>query len=157
MLSSSGRNVCISSAVITKNKNKKLLEKKNGCQKSFLFSLFLFGFLLSCLLPPTSGQYQVYRQDPFAMLSATLQVITLLFTRLYAIYLPFCIIYMLLYPFYSYNSISFYRVSFFIDFLNRLIRELLVTGRQSTSIAHQELKLQYSLFNTVDHLSYHRR
>ena len=70
MLSSSGRNVCISSAVITKNKNKKLLEKKNGCQKSFLFSLFLFGFLLSCLLPPTSGQYQVYRQDPFAMLSA---------------------------------------------------------------------------------------
>ena len=100
MLSSSGRNVCISSAVITKNKNKKLLEKKNGCQKSFLFSLFLFGFLLSCLLPPTSGQYQVYRQDPFAMLSATLQVITLLFTRLYAIYLPFCIIYMLLYPFY---------------------------------------------------------
>ena len=116
MLSSSGRNVCISSAVITKNKNKKLLEKKNGCQKSFLFSLFLFGFLLSCLLPPTSGQYQVYRQDPFAMLSATLQVITFPFTRLYAIYLPFCIIYMLLYLLYSYNGISFYRVSFLLTF-----------------------------------------
>ena len=58
----------------TKNKNKELLKKKNGCQ-SFLF-LFTFLFSFSLLVPPTSGQYQVYRQDPFAMLSATLQVIT---------------------------------------------------------------------------------
>ena len=65
-----------SNFVATKNKNKKLLKKKNGCQ-TFLFNFFLLNFLLPfcLLLPPTSGQYQVYREDPFAMLSATLQVI----------------------------------------------------------------------------------
>ena len=59
--------------VVAKNKNKKLLKKKNGCQR-VLFSLFFLFFLL-CFPPQTSGQYQVYRQDPFALLSATLQVI----------------------------------------------------------------------------------
>ena len=65
-----------SNFVATKNKNKELLKKKNGCQ-TFLFNFFLLNFLLPfcILLPPTSGQYQVYREDPFAMLSATLQVI----------------------------------------------------------------------------------
>ena len=115
MLSSSSRNVSISSAVIKINKNKKLLKRKNGCQ-SFLFSLFLFGLLFSCLLPPTSEQYYIHRHDSFAMLSETLQVITLLFTWLYALSLPFWNIDMLIYSFYSYNCISFYQVSFYSFF-----------------------------------------
>ena len=74
--------------VETKNKNNKLLKKKNGCQ-TFVSSLFLFGFLFFCRLPPTSGQYQVYRQDPFAMLSGTLQVIIAFLFYSRFLHLPF--------------------------------------------------------------------
>ena len=97
-----------SNFVATKNKNKELLKKKNGCQ-SFLFNVFLLNFLLPfCLLvPPTSGQYQVYREDPFAMLSATLQVIILPFLYPTAFISSFCIVYILLNLVYSSNGIAF--------------------------------------------------
>ena len=139
--------------VTTKNKNKELLKKKNGCQ-TFLFNFFLLNFLLPfcLLLPPTSGQYQVYREDPFAMLSATLQVI-LSFSYIFdCIYLFFCIVYILLELFYSSNGISILTNSLFIGILFRLTKRLRVMDRQSTLIAHQEPKLPFNSFNTADQL-----
>ena len=150
--SSSSRN----NVEVTKNKNRELLKKKNGCQ-SFLFSFFLFTFLFSfsLLVPPTSGQYQVYRQDPFAMLSATLQVISFIFFYLSPVFV-FC-----LYPFKSLlfvkQHIVLMAISFFIDILYRLTKKLHVMDRQSTLIALQEQKLQFNLFNMADQLHLQRQ
>ena len=107
--------------VATKTKNKELLKKKNGCQ-TFLFNFFLLNFLLPfcLLLPPTSGQYQVYREDPFAMLSATLQVIRSFPYIFDCIYLLFCIVYILLELFYSSNGISILTNSLLLEFYSDL-------------------------------------